>query len=278
MTAPSRVAALFAIAASVACANARQVEAPRYDPTDQTKAQASKSALLPLLIEWPAADRAALEAQRARGVVVVRYSGGEMELLPGCRAKGAYRYSALTPKEETVVIASADELQAALPIHGARVEAALGERKRLEVSMLVVGTFDADVAAVGDDDLGGDCARATHVVRALTVGAFTLASSAASEAAGGVHLAGIGAGGRSASSKEILNRDGRREACTKTGARDDAPPFECGAVLRAAMLPIARRAAATTGACPDGYARNGDACAPIAPDRPPLIDVLKSGN
>jgi hypothetical protein len=39
----------------------------------------------PLIVEWPSADRAALEAQASHGLVVVRYEGCEMEVLRQCR-------------------------------------------------------------------------------------------------------------------------------------------------------------------------------------------------
>lgn len=62
---------------------------PEYQPLDQTKCKVAASQRRPLIVEWPSADRAALEAQTRQGVVVVRYTGCEMEMLPSCRVKDA---------------------------------------------------------------------------------------------------------------------------------------------------------------------------------------------
>src|SRR5262245_41983784 len=93
---------VFAAAALVACggAAASAPATPEYRPDGQTKAQVAKSSLRPLVVEWPATDRAALEARRASGVVVVRYAQGEMELLPQCRTAARYQFARVTPKHE----------------------------------------------------------------------------------------------------------------------------------------------------------------------------------
>jgi hypothetical protein len=254
-------AGVLGFVAVVACGGPGSApEVPRYEPAGQAKAQAAKSALRPLIIEWPAADRASLEAQRARGLAVVRYEEGEMELLRDCRAKGGYRYVAVTPKEEDVSIRNEDDLHAALPIHGARLEAALRDRKSLDVALLVVGTYTTGPGSFSAHDLEGDCARATHVVEALTVGAFVLSAQASSEKGASASFAGARAGLDSSASKAVLNRDGSRDACAKSGAGDTAPPFDCGALLRVEVVPISGIAAA------------------VDPGRPPLLDVLKAGN
>src|SRR5262249_32390899 len=211
-------------------------------------------------IEWPAADRAALEAQRARGLAVVRYQEGEMELLSGCRVRGSgatsYRYTAITPKEESVVIQSADELRAAIPIHALALEAALTRKKRLEVSLLVVGTYETAQESFRGEDLEGECTRATHVVHGLTVGAFLVSAGASSGSGAGLWVAGAGGEARSSQGKDVLHRDGSREACAQSSARDAAPPYECGALLRVEVVPVSRArvvAPDSKGACPEGY-------------------------
>jgi hypothetical protein len=267
------------VAATVGCAAppGADPKVPEYAPRDQTTAHAAKSDTRPLILEWPAPDRAALEAQRATGVVVVRYSGREMEVLRRCRVAAAYHYVALTPKEEDVVMRNASELDAAMPIHAARLEARLEQKQKLEVAMTIVGMYETDARSWRAPDLQGDCAGATHVVTALTVGAFELSASAASSAGATATAFGVGAGGKQESSKEVLDRDGAKDACAKTGAKDAAPPHECGALLRVEVAPIEFPADAAHASCPQGLVRKGDACVAVDPGRPALLDVLQGG-
>ena len=66
-------------------------KAPVWEPEGQTKATIAKSRNRPLIVEWPAAERATLESSAQRGIVAVRYSGDSLELLSRCRAAGSQR-------------------------------------------------------------------------------------------------------------------------------------------------------------------------------------------
>jgi hypothetical protein len=276
----------FALACSAAgCTPAAigAAEPPRYTPHDQTSANATKSSARPLVLEWPAADRAALESQRASGIVVVRYAQHEMEVLRGCRADAAYHYASITPKEEGLVFHTADELDAQMPIHALRLEAKLRERKALNVGMTIVGMYESDARAWKGTDLRGDCAGATHVVRALAVGAFEISASAALRA--GVLVAAPigGAGASHEEGREVLHRDGTKSACAKASPRDAGPPYDCGAPLRIEVTAIqfersgsGAQAGAMPGGngCPAGLVPKGSGCEAVNPDRPQLLDVL----
>jgi hypothetical protein len=268
-----------AAVASMGCAGAPGVDpkVPEYAPKDQTTALAAKSATRPLILQWPAADRAALEARRASGVVVVRYSGREMEVLRGCRAEAAYRYVALTPKEEDVVMRNASELDAAMPIHAARLEARFEQKQKLEVAMTIVGMYETEPRAWRAPDLRGDCEGATHVVAALTVGAFELSASADSAAGASATAFGAGGSAQQEAHKEVVDRDGAKEACAKTSATDAAPPHACGALLRVEVAPIEYPSGSARAACGPGLVRKGDACVAVDPGRPALLDVLQGG-
>src|SRR5579862_7647544 len=121
ITAP--LGALLA-AAIVACsggnAASQLAAAPAFDPKDQTKCGVSKSQAKPLIVEWPSADRAALETQAKKGLVAVRYEGCEMEILGRCRAKGSYGYTATTRKRDTITLRDADDLYANVPVGAAK--------------------------------------------------------------------------------------------------------------------------------------------------------------
>ncbi len=284
------LAAAWAVAlgaAGCALAPTGTAEPPRYAPEDQASARAAKSTTRPLVLEWPAADRAALEAQRAKGVVVVRFAAREMEVLRGCRAATAYRYEALTPKEEGLVFHTEDELDAAMPIHAVHLEAKLREKKALRVGMTIVGMYESEARAWKDSDLTGDCAGATHVVRALAVGAFEISASAAVSASVEATAPIGGARGAHDEGREVLHKDGSKWACAKAARSDTAPPFDCGAPLRVEVAPIQfARAASPVGggrapqapgaACPPGLVPRGSACEAVSPDRPPLLDVLSA--
>jgi hypothetical protein len=235
-------------------------QVPRYAPADQTTAHAAQSATHPLILEWPAADRAALESQRAGGVVVVRYGGREMEVMRGCRAAATYHYVALTPKEEDVVMRSGAELAAAMPIHAARLDARIEQKQKLEVAMTIVGMYESDARAWRAADLTGDCAGATHVIAALTVGAFELSASAETSAGASATM-------------QVLDRDGKKDACAKTSSGAAAPPYECGALLRVEVAAIVFPA--TAAACGPGLVQKGGTCQAVDPGRPALLDVLQ---
>jgi len=275
-TAPFAPALLLLFGAG--CAPALDPSVPTYAPADQTSASAAKSASRPLVLEWPAADRAALEAQRAGGVVVVRYGGSQMEVLRGCRISGAYRYVPVTPKEEGLAVHDATELAAAMPIHTVSLEARLQQKQQLDVSMTIVGMYEADAASFKAADLRGDCAGATHAVQALAVGAFEIDASASSEASAGVKALGGGATGKQDASREVVHKDGDKGACAKGGARDTSPPYACGAMIRVEVVPVRFPASGPADTCSPGLVRQGDACVAVQPDRPALLDALKTGH
>ncbi|HEX8796219.1 MAG TPA: hypothetical protein VF765_34955 [Polyangiaceae bacterium] len=276
MRAPAAVVVAASLAACAAGTTGAP-QAPTYAPADETTAGAAKSSTRPLILEWPAADRAALEAQRAQGVVVVRYAGRDIEVLGGCRVAAAYRYVPVTPKTEDVVMRDRSELDAAMPVHGVNLEAKLAQKQQLDVALMVVGTYEADARAWAAADLQGQCDGATHVVQELTVGAFEIDASAQASQAAGAGAFGIGASASHDASREVLHRDGDAAACAKSAARDATPPFGCGAMLRMQVVPIRfPAAAASAGGCGPGLVRKGDACVAVSGDRPQLLDVLQS--
>jgi hypothetical protein len=191
----------------------------------------------PLLIEWGAGDRAELEALAQRQVIAVRYDACTLRVLPACEVPGRYDFAALTPKRETVTIDGVDELYAQLPLGAARLEAHLDRAHALEVDLVIVGRAHADGARFTADALQGRCEGATHIVGAITVGAFQLRTRA--KAAVGVQAdwSGITARGSTAHDAQVLRRDGTPEACTSVDGAE-GPPTDCGASLRVDLVPI----------------------------------------
>jgi hypothetical protein len=212
---------------------------PSYEPAGQSKCSVKKSAEHPLIVEWPSADRATLEAKAQSGLVAVRYIGCEMEVLHRCRLPGKYGYTAITPKHDSVTIKDADELYANMPVGAAKLEGKLEKTGQLQVSMTIVGRFEADHTSFTAADLDGDdCDRATHVVSGMTTGAFELSAGASATVGGQAGAFGAGAGGKSSSSHETLERDGREEKCEGGSSHAGEPPDGCGAVLRLDLVPL----------------------------------------
>ncbi|MDI1436505.1 hypothetical protein [Polyangium sorediatum] len=237
------LAALLALATAAGCGSpaALVAKAPEYAPRDQAKARSFKNQDEPLIIEWPAAERTKLEALARRGAVAVHYQGDTMAVLGHCRVPGAYGYVSTTPQRERVTIRDEDDLHAALPLGAARLEAALKKAGQLQVSLTIVGTFQAERDAIGRDELEGDCASATHVVTALAVGAFEFfaggdASLGADASVGSGPATQEVAGAHSTAKREILNQGGDQAVCAKATAEDTAPPYGCGALLRVEVV------------------------------------------
>lgn len=211
---------------------------PEYAPEGETKCSVVKSQSAPLIVEWPSTERARLESLTKNGLVAVRYVGCEMQTLPNCRVNAKYRYVALTPKRDQMRIRTEDELYASMPIHAASFEGKLQQAGELNVSMTIVGRFEAESASFDAGSLEGECREATHVVSAITTGAFRFFAGAGGATEGGVSILGAGAGTKSSRSEETLAEDGNETACGGSNASDSAPPFECGALIRLEVTPI----------------------------------------
>jgi hypothetical protein len=231
-------------------------KAPAYEPGGQAKCGVIKSRSRPLIVEWPPGDRLALESQMKRGLVAVRYEGCEMEVLRQCHADGAYSYSATTAQTDNVSIKNGDDLYASIPVHAASFEAKLKTAGELNVGMVMVGSYESDKTGVRFRDLTGSCDRATHVIVAMTTGAFEFSAGAEGHVSGGVAIGGFGAGANSDSKKEMLTRGGDPASCAKATRKDKEPPEGCGGLLRVEVVALGDTPSAAT---------SGGTCTPFDP-------------
>lgn len=202
----------------------------------------------PLLVEWPAADRASLEAAATGGVVAVQYDGCQMRVISRCEVGGGYDYQGTTRKHDEVRIRDRDALYAKLPLGAARLEGALARDGQLNVALEIVGqrTVGSNDVAVPRDT--PDCREATHFVSTMSVGAFALYTGSSLDASATASLAktDVQAGGELRRSHEVLRTDGDLEACRDAVSGAEAPPEQCGALLRVELTPIDRRGNGTT--------------------------------
>lgn len=212
----------------------------------------------PLIIEWPATDRASLEGRLGRGVVVVRYEGCVVEVLRDCSAPAVgYDYAAITRKNDRVAIRSADELYATLPLTAVELEAKLAKAGELNIAMALVGNFEAQRARFDIGELEGRCQGATHVIAAAQVGAFEFFAGSGAEIGTSVEVENVaGVGGRSSASREMLNQDGDATACESSAPGDASPPAQCGALLRLELTALD----GIVPTCQPGSVWNGSAC------------------
>ena len=192
--------------------------------TGQAKCGVKASAAKPLVVEWPAADRGALEARANRSLVAVRYQGCEMEVLTNCTVEGAYSYLGLNQKREGVRIKSVDELYAQLPVGAVGLEAKLERAGQLNVDMVIVGRKEAERSEFSERDLQGRCDEATHVITGITLGAFSFYAGATAEVGAGVKVGNIGAGASSGTEREVLKEDGNADSCAIASQSDAAAP------------------------------------------------------
>jgi hypothetical protein len=83
----------------------------------------------------------------------------------------------------------------------------------LHVETTVAGQMQLVGKAAQDATTGAECARATHLVTALSVGAFKLVSGGNVAGNAGVEVAGMGGKGSAAQSKSVLRSAGDPTSC-----------------------------------------------------------------
>lgn len=242
----AEVAALSAGVLVAACGGAARggggtPGAPAYDEDAKAQCKAGKPTLKPLVVEWSTTDRAELEALVHGKLVPVHYEGCKLEVLSSCKSAGKYLYTSVTPKEDHVKIKNTNELYANMPVFGFTVAGKLASAGELNVNMTVAGRFETERTRLGIEDLEGNCAGATHFVRAFIVGAFDFYAGSSEKVGADVGvsaLSGAGAGGHHASEHQTLLKDGNSVACAKSSEADKGPPFGCGALLRLDLVPL----------------------------------------
>jgi hypothetical protein len=220
-------------------AGAREV-LPRA-PVEQGRCRVAASQSSPLVTEWPASEKANLEALLHAGAVAVAYSGCSMRLLPDCRVRGAYRWMRTTPATDSLEINDTDDLYAKLPLGAASLEGELKRTGKLTVKTVVAGQLQLDGAGVNDVPNEGACAQATHIMTALSIGAFALTADgartrqlAASVSVGEAKL-------QNDRAAALLRSAGDFDSCNNSTA--ESPNGNCASPVQAFLAPLPGRAA-----------------------------------
>ena len=209
---------------------------PPEMPGDQPRCKLAANQENPLVTEWPASEKANLEARLHEGSLVVAYGGCTLKILPRCRTAGSYRWRRTTTTTDMVEIRNADELYAKLPLGAVSLEGELQRSGRLAVQTTVSGQFQlADFDA--NIPRGPECEGATHVLGSLSVGAFKLHSGGAAHLAGKANVSGVGSGGGASNAEEIVVREaGIPARCGEAG--DAQPHAECASPVQIFLQPL----------------------------------------
>lgn len=197
----------------------------------------------PLLVEWPAVEKATLQAAASRGVVVVRYDGSALRVLDSCDVGGAYGFTETTRALDGFIVRNKTELYARLPLGAVKLEAEISDSDGLSLSYVAVGTRNSTVDSVSPDLTAQACAEATHFVRRMVVGAYELNVVAILGVGAGVDVGPAGIGGRHVGESRALRSNGDLQACL-----DDSTPAEdnrCQAIVQLVLEPIGSSAASS---------------------------------
>ncbi len=261
-----KLGALSTVLMCISCAGGHAasqiVRTPDYAPKDQVISTVVANQERPLVVEWPAADRGDLETQMRRGIVVVRYSNRTMQILEQCYVAASYRYQGFTRKQDHLEVQDVDSLYAAIPLGAARLEGELKNSGVLDVDMLLVGQWEAGKTSARREELQGFCDGATHIMSAMTVGAFTIFAGADARLGAGANGLGFGVGSASTATRRTLRQDGNEFACASSTPTDLKPPENCGAPIRVELALLATNDIRPS--CPNGMKWDGSACTPLS--------------
>lgn len=205
------------------------------DPTPLAKCKVAASATSPLVTEWPASQKAYLEGLTSRQAVAVAYSGCELRIVDACRLPGKYAWHRTTPATDTLEITNADDLWAKMPIGAAGLEGELARKGRLAVNTTISGQLELEGLDAKTAATDASCAGVTHVVSAVSVGAFRLLSGAGASAQGGAKAFGMGAGGSTSREETVLREAGDPAACGQAG---DTAPQNCASPIQLFLQPV----------------------------------------
>ncbi len=234
-----RISGVLVAGAALAGCPGKQIltDTPKVEDADSQQAtcKVAKDPLNPLIVEWPGTSKVEFDSASQRGVVFVSYVGCNLKVLSSCRATSddvGYEMTSVTPARDKLQMADQSELYARLPLGAASLKGELGLGSRLELDYIAVGQRIAKQAPKRFD---GDCEGATHFVRTITVGAYSLDVRAQGRAGASAEIGNAGGGVLREESKRNIRGSGNVEICaTDPGAR------ECGAVLQLGLAPLQR--------------------------------------
>ncbi len=220
------------LAVSISCATPIAVEAPTVEGADDQLAtcKVAKDPMNPLVVEWPGTAKVDLEAGFKQSLVIVSYQGCTLKVLNGCAAKGRYKFVDTTPTRDTMAISTNTDLYARLPLGAASLKGELESGSALKLDYVAVGQH---VVTAAPSSVAGDCEGATHYVRAITVGAYSLDVVAGTAAGAEASIGNAGVGVNRKEEVRRLRGAGDVDRCLTRVAKG-----ECGGVLQLGLAPL----------------------------------------
>jgi hypothetical protein len=209
-----------------------------HDTSHLAKCSVAASREQPLVTEWPASYKARLEALLQGGAVAVEYSGCDLKIIDRCRLSGSYAWKKTTLSTDTTDIQDEDDLYAKLPLGAASLSGQLKSSGSLHVQTTVSGQLQLVGKAADDATSGAECSRATHLVTALSIGAFKLVAGGAAKVSAGAEYGPASAGGSSAQTRSVLRAAGDAGSCEH--ATKEEPSAECRSPIQIFLTPIRR--------------------------------------
>lgn len=215
-------------------------------PTDSGGSGSTSAAPVskrPFVVNWAPTERTALETQARDGAVVLAWdrATGEADVLGRCRiVSDPYRFVGSSHAQQTMKTTTELDLGANFPFSGpVNLGAKLEQYGEINVEYHTVGEYKLDVDAVHIDDLEGSCAGATHVVVALSVGAFKLFAGKALSAQVSAEVPmTAGASGGGSKTSEGLDQGGDPAKCDEATRSAEEPVDGCDSVLAIELMAI----------------------------------------
>ena len=229
-----------------------------------------------LVIDQPAEVRKALALAEIGGVVVAA-DGHSIRVLPDCTFDASYGFVRLLADTHSLQLSDEQSVGVNLPTlagtSGAKVSAEYQHGATLDVAWEIVGSRRTTATHVTRDGLQGtSCKEATHYVRAVDVGQFSIKRGTRGALRAAAEMFGAGASGATESSASIESSAGTAAACKQYDDGDDGgpPPTDCSVPVRIALEAIVDGNSQGAvdqpappiqmAACPAGYRNSGALC------------------
>ena len=236
----SHAALLAAACAATACGGGMDLPRAKVPTAPDAEARCTAAAKneSPLVTEWPASEKANLQARLRSGGLAVEFTGCSMRPITACTLRGSYRWQRTTLSSESIEIHNQDELFAKLPLGALSLEGELARSGRLAVRTAVSGQYVLEGSSAADVPDYGDCAAATHVLVGVSIGSFKLHSGGTLEASGSVGAGPYGGGAKTSSSESLLREAGDFDSCK--ASTDETPEMNCSSPIQAFLSPLPR--------------------------------------
>jgi hypothetical protein len=191
----------------------------------------AKDPLNPLIVEWPGTNKVGLDSQSRRGVVIVKFDGcSNLKVLTQCEAKGTYEAETVTPARDKMEIKNKNDLFALLPLGALSLGGAVDSGTKFLLDYVAVGQREYKGEAPSTT---GICDGATHYVRRITIGAYSLDAEEEGSMSGGANAGKIGIGGSHDESDKRHKASGDPNKCESSPTSSD-----CNAPIQLELTPL----------------------------------------